>query len=82
MIDQDKIRLPTGQLAKLNEGRVEVISEPQQYRLVTYHSQGQQLVARSRTYANLLPFLTQLEALGYQLRSLELLEPEPGPSPL
>ena len=68
-----EMRLSTGQTIRLNEGRVEVLPPPLRYhyRLVAQNPLSNEISAHAARYDDLIPFLKQLEELGYQLHSLE-----------
>ena len=67
----EEIRLPSGQLARLRAGRVEVLPDGgKHYELTVRHREGSKMVARSRDYGELLAFLHQTERLSYELQSL------------
>ncbi len=70
----DDVRLATGQTVRLEDGAVRVVASPphearHHYRMTLAHPEGSGLptVASAATYAPLLPFLAQLEAIGYVL---------------
>ena len=69
-----EIRLPGGQKEKLEDGRVEVLTETaaRRYRLTVEHVDGGTMHATARDYGSLLEFLRQTERLHYELRSLSL----------
>ena len=76
----DTIQLSTGQTARINEGRVEVVTSPtHHYCLTVEHKQSGELSARSGAYDDLISFLKQLEGLDYRLRSLERVTGEVPP---
>lgn len=68
----DEIRLPGGQKARLNAGRVEVLAGPRlRYRLRVEHKNGgEELVAGCHSLPLILGLLSNLERLGYELKSL------------
>ena len=68
----EEIRLPGGQKARLNAGRVEVLGGPRaRYRLMVAHRNGgEELIARCHSLPLILGVLSNLERLGYELKSL------------
>lgn len=75
-----EVRLSSGQLARIYEGRVEVVPPSiHHYKLVAEHSTGGELTACCFGYDSLIDFLKQLELLDYRLSYVKRIAGEVPP---
>lgn len=75
MSDEPEVRLNSGQLVRINDGVVEVITPPppaeHHFKMTVEHLTSGHLEAACGNYDGLIEFLKQLEQLDYRLASLE-----------